>query len=93
MSGVVCGACVQLEICLRQLDDAASEAITVLKALELLARLSWNDDEVRELVAQVDGTPHHTPLLPYTAAAAAAAAADSRVSRGLPACLPACLPD
>ena len=46
---------VQLEVCMRQLDDPASEALTVLTALEALARLSWNDDDVREQVAQMDG--------------------------------------
>ena len=46
---------VQLEVCMKQLDDPASEALTVLTALEALARLSWNDDDVREQVAQMDG--------------------------------------
>ena len=45
----------QLEVCMRQLEDPASEALTVLSALEALARLSWNDDDVREQVAQMDG--------------------------------------
>lgn len=45
----------QLEICLRQLGDSASEAITVLTALEALARLCWNDDDVRAQVSMLDG--------------------------------------
>ncbi|KAL0025671.1 hypothetical protein WJX77_003216 [Trebouxia sp. C0004] len=45
----------QLEVCMRQIEDPASEALTVLQALESLARLAWNDDDVREQVAQMDG--------------------------------------
>ncbi|DBA73902.1 TPA: hypothetical protein ACH3X2_009553 [Trebouxia sp. C0005] len=45
----------QLEVCMRQIEDSASEALTVLQALESLARLAWNDDDVREQVAQMDG--------------------------------------
>ena len=44
---------------MRQIEDPASEALTVLQALESLARLAWNDDDVREQVAQMDGM-HHT---------------------------------
>lgn len=51
---------VQLEICLRQLGDPASEAITILTALEALARLCWNDDEVRAQVSMLDGEHSHT---------------------------------
>ena len=40
---------------MRQLEDSASEALTVLTALEALARLAWNDDDVREQIAQMDG--------------------------------------
>lgn len=50
----------QLEICLRQLGDSASEAITILTALEALARLCWNDDEVRTQVSMLYG--EHTSL-------------------------------
>ena len=46
---------------MRQLEDPASEALTVLSALEALARLSWNDDDVREQVAQMDG--EHSSLV------------------------------
>lgn len=42
---------------MRQLEDASSDALVVLTALEALARLAWNDDEVREEVAQMDGMP------------------------------------
>ena len=51
------GACVQLEVCMRQLEDNSSDALIVLTALEALARLAWNDDEVREGVAQMEGRP------------------------------------
>lgn len=55
------GACMQLEVCMRQLEDDSSDALIVLTALEALARLAWNDDEVREGVAQMEGRPHtHT---------------------------------
>lgn len=47
----------QLEVCMRQLDDDSSDALIVLTALEALARLTWNDDEVREGVAQMEGKP------------------------------------
>ena len=40
---------------MRQLEDPASDALIVLTALEALARLAWNDDEVREEVAQMEG--------------------------------------
>lgn len=45
---------------MRQIEDPASEALTVLQALESLARLAWNDDDVREQVAQMDGMHHAT---------------------------------
>ena len=45
----------QLEVCMRQLEDNSSDALIVLTALEALARLAWNDDEVREGVAQMEG--------------------------------------
>ena len=53
---------------MRQIEDPASEALTVLQALESLARLAWNDDDVREQVAQMDGRHHatlHTQILCY----------------------------
>ena len=53
----------QLEICLRQLGDPASEAITILTALEALARLCWNDDEVRAQVSMLDGEHSHTIMV------------------------------
>lgn len=42
---------------MRQLEDSSSDARVILTALEALAHLSWNDDEVREEVAQMEGTP------------------------------------
>lgn len=47
----------QLEVCMRQLEDTSSDALVVLTALEAVARLAWSDDEVREEVAQMEGTP------------------------------------
>lgn len=47
----------QLEVCMRQLEDNTSDALVVLTALEAVARLAWSDDEVREEVAQMEGTP------------------------------------
>ena len=41
---------------MRQLEDTSSDALVILTALEALARLAWNDDEVREEVAQMEGT-------------------------------------
>ncbi len=48
---------------MRQIEDPASEALTVLQALESLARLAWNDDDVREQVAQMDGMHHATCMI------------------------------
>lgn len=48
---------------MRQLEDNSSDALIVLTALEALARLAWNDDEVREGVAQMEGRPF---CLPHT---------------------------
>ena len=53
---------------MRQIEDPASEALTVLQALESLARLAWNDDDVREQVAQMDGTSHATCMIRQHAA-------------------------
>ena len=48
---------------MRQIEDSASEALTVLQALESLARLAWNDDDVREQVAQMDGMHRATCMI------------------------------
>lgn len=48
---------------MRQIEDPASEALTVLQALESLARLAWNDDDVREQVAQMDGMHQATCMI------------------------------